>query len=103
MIMGSLVDDLSDVPLHGYLHFLLRGAIGVRALVITPWVFAPFDLLLSVFSPVVAIVQLLGFFYRVRGRRRRSVLLLIVIGWGFCLFDAVVCLDCSDLGREAMV
>lgn len=56
--MASFIDNLSDMTLHKRrLHFLLGKAVWESASEVTPRVFASFDLLLSVFAPVVAIIR----------------------------------------------
>ena len=58
MIVASFIDNLSDMTLHKRsLYFLLCDAVWIRASEVTPRVFASFDLLLSVFSPVVSIFR----------------------------------------------
>lgn len=65
MIVASFIDNLSDMTLHKRrLYFLLCEAIWVSAFEVTPRVFTSFDLLLPVFTPIVAIVR--GFVTRMR-------------------------------------
>lgn len=57
MIVASFIDNLSYLTLHKRrLHFLLGETIWVRAFEVTPRVFASFNLLLPVFSPIVSII-----------------------------------------------
>lgn len=64
--MASFIHNLCYLTFQRSLHFLLRWTTWESALVVTPWILAPFNLFLSVFSPVVTILSFPLLLYIVR-------------------------------------